>query len=71
LAEAEEEAGFPTARILSVGDVVRDGVGAVVLAVAGGLVHLSGEDGDLTTTSWLTLSEVAAIEADFAAMVSP
>jgi len=68
---AEEEAGFPPARLLSVGDIVRDGTDAVVLAVAGGLVHLSGEDGDTTATAWFTLSELAAIEADFAAMVSP
>jgi len=71
LAEAEEEAGFPPARLLSVGDVVRDGTDAVVLAIAGGLVHLSGEDGDTTATAWFTLSELAETEADFAAMVSP
>jgi len=69
-AEAEAEAGTIT-RPLSVGDVVRDGTDAVVLAVAGGLVHLSGEDGDTTATAWFTVAEVAAIEADFAAMVSP
>lgn len=68
---AEEEAGWATTRPLSVGDVVRDGTDSVVLAIEGGLVHLSGEDGDLTATSWFTLAELAEIEAEFATMVSP